>query len=409
MVKLFGPFKQLITMRGLPLKGSLRDEDLEIITEAGILIEGNCILQIGKFEAIRKNEKSSEIHEIEFPAVGLPAFVDAHTHICFAGSRSMDFALRNAGKTYLEIAAEDGGIWSTVQHSRSASDVELIERMNERLVSLAQIGITTIEIKSGYGLNPEHELRMLRCIQQVKQTSKLRIVPTCLAAHTLPKDFEGSHQEYLEMCLREILPKVKEEGLSQRVDIFTEKSAFGIEESKNYLLKAKKMGFDLTVHADQFSSGSAKMAVEVGAKSADHLEVITDEYIKFLASSETVATALPGASLGLGEPFAPARKLLNAGACVAIASDWNPGSAPMGNLVTQASILAAYEKLSTAEVFAGITFRAAHALGLKQLGRLEKSFKADFQAFATDDFREILYHQGRLQPKQVFSEGRLIQ
>ena len=205
--------------------------------------------------------------------------------------------------------------------------------------------------------------------------------------------------------LEEILPEVKEENLARRVDIFIEKSAFQPEESKLFLEKAKILGFDITVHADQFTPGSSRVAVEVGAKSADHLEATIDADIDFLAQSDTVAVALPGASLGLGEAFTPARKLLDAGAILAIASDWNPGSAPMGDLITQASILATFQKLTTAEVLAGMTFRSAYALGLEDRGVLAKGKKADFVAYETDNFQNILYKQGSLKAKSIYING----
>ena len=313
--------------------------------------------------------------------------------------------MRNAGKTYLEIAENGGGIWSSVQHTRKASEEELLKTILERINSLISQGITTIEIKSGYGLDVENELKMLRVIQKAQTFTKATLVPTCLSAHLKPRDFEGSSKDYLQYILREILPKVKAENLAKRVDIFIEKSAFLPEESKEFLLKAKELGFEITVHADQFTSGSSRIAVEVGAKSADHLEATIDEDIAFLAQSETVATALPGASLGLGEKFTPARKILDAGGILAIASDWNPGSAPMGNLITQASILATFEKLSTAEVLAGITFRSAFALNLEDRGTLEKGKKADFVTFKTDNFQNILYQQGSLKTDSVYING----
>jgi imidazolonepropionase len=249
---------------------------------------------------------------------------------------------------------------------------------------------------------------MLRIINKAQKYTKATIVPTCLSAHLKPKDFEGSSEEYLAYILTEILPIVKAESLAKRVDIFIEKSAFSPEESKNFLLKAKEMGFEITVHADQFTPGSSRIAVEVGASSADHLEATSDEDLDFLAKSDTVAVALPGASIGLGEPFTPARKILDAGGMLAIASDWNPGSAPMGNLISQASILATFQKLSTAEVLAGITFRAAKALNLEDRGRLTPDMKADFIVFNTDNYQNILYRQGELRPEMVFVDGEKI-
>ncbi|MCE3076586.1 imidazolonepropionase [Chryseobacterium gwangjuense] len=404
-MKLIGPFKQVVTLAHLPLRGKLSDEQLEIIVDGGILINNDKIQQVGNFETLKSENQNIEIEEVEGEQIVLPAFVDSHTHICFGGNRANDFAMRNAGKTYLEIAESGGGIWSSVQHTRNASEEELLKTLLERIDFLISLGITTIEVKSGYGLDVENELKMLRIIKKAQEQTKATLVPTCLSAHLKPRDFEGSNEEYLQYILTEILPKVKEENLAQRVDIFIEKSAFQPEESKDFLLKTKDLGFEITVHADQFTPGSSRIAVEVGAQSADHLEATIDEDIEFLAKSNTVATALPGASLGLGEKFTPARKLLDAGAIVAIASDWNPGSAPMGNLITQASILATFEKLTTAEVLAGMTFRSAFALGLEDRGRLTEGLKADFVTFKTNNFQNVLYNQGSLKAENIYIDG----
>lgn len=404
-MKLIGPFKQVVTLANLPLRGKLSDEQLEVIVDGGILVDDHKIQKVGNFENLKSENQNIEIEAIEGEQIVLPAFVDSHTHICFGGNRANDFAMRNAGKTYLEIAENGGGIWSSVQHTRNASEEELLKTLLERIDILISLGITTIEVKSGYGLDVENELKMLRIIKKAQSQTKATLVPTCLSAHLKPRDFEGDNKAYLDYILNEILPKVKEESLANRVDIFIEKSAFQPEESKEFLLKTKDLGFDITVHADQFTPGSSRIAVEVGAQSADHLEATIDEDIEFLAKSNTVATALPGASLGLGEKFTPARKLLDAGAILAIASDWNPGSAPMGNLITQASILATYEKLTTAEVLAAMTFRSAFALGLEDRGRLEKNMKADFVSYKTDNFQNVLYNQGSLIAENVFIDG----
>ena len=407
-MKLIGPFKQVVTLANLPLRGKLSDEQLEIIVDGGIVVDQDVIQKIGNFDTLRSENPGIEIEKIEGEQVVIPAFVDSHTHICFGGNRANDFAMRNAGKTYLEIAESGGGIWSSVQHTRNASEEELLKTLLERIKFLVDLGITTIEVKSGYGLDVENELKMLRIIKKAQESTKATLVPTCLSAHLKPRDFEGSNPEYLEYILTEILPKVKEEDLAKRVDIFIEKSAFQPEESKDFLLKTKDLGFEITVHADQFTPGSSRIAVEVGAKSADHLEATIDEDIDFLAQSDTVATALPGASLGLGEKFTPARKLLDAGAIVAIASDWNPGSAPMGNLITQASILATFQKLTTAEVLAGMTFRAAYALNLEDRGILETGKKADFVTFKTNNFQNVLYNQGSLKAEYVYIDGKQV-
>jgi len=408
-MKLIGPFKQIVTLANLSLRGKLSDEQLEIITDGGILIDQDKIFKVGNFNILQSENQNAQIEEIKGEQIALPAFTDSHTHICFGGNRANDFAMRNAGKTYLEIAESGGGIWSSVQHTRNASEEELLKTLLERIDILVSLGITTIEVKSGYGLDVENELKMMRIIKKAQSQTVATLVPTCLSAHLKPRDFDGDNKAYLDYILNEILPKVKEENLSQRVDIFIEKSAFQPEESKEFLLKTKDLGFEITVHADQFTAGSSRIAVEVGARSADHLEATIDEDIMFLAESDTVATALPGASLGLGEKFTPARKLLDAGAILAIASDWNPGSAPMGNLITQASILATYEKLTTAEVLAGITFRSAFALGLEDRGRLENGLKADFVTFKTDNFQNVLYNQGSLKTENIYINGNLVE
>lgn len=407
-MKLTGPFKQIVTLANLPLRGKLKDEQLEIISNSGILTRDGAIIKVGNFEQLQKENPEADIQLIESEQVCLPAFTDSHTHICFGGNRANDFAMRNSGKTYLEIAESGGGIWSSVVHTREASEEELLQSTLQRIEKLVSQGITTIEVKSGYGLDVENEIKMLRVIKRAQEKTKATLIPTCLSAHLKPRDFDGTNEDYLNYILEEILPIVKEEKLSNRVDIFIEKSAFQAEESKEFLLKAKAMGFELTVHADQFTPGSSRIAVEVGAKSADHLEATSDEDIDYLAQSDTVAIALPGASLGLGEQFSPARKILDAGGILAIATDWNPGSAPMGNLITQASILATFQKLSTAEVLVGITFRSAFALSLEDRGKLEEGKKADFVTFETDNFQNILYHQGSLSPKHIFIDGERI-
>jgi len=403
MKKLIGPFTQVLPLTGLPLKGALQDEQLNIIANGGVLIEDGVILAIDDFEKLRKNYPSAQIEEITGNHVLLPGFVDCHTHICFAGSRAKDYAMRNAGKSYLEIAASGGGIWDSVTQTRAATEAELSLPLSQRIKRHLSEGVTTIEVKSGYGLSVTEELKQLKAIRQAADKTRAHIIPTCLAAHIKPKDFDGDESEYLKYLLNDLLPKIKQQGLANRVDIFIEQSAFNTSDALFYLSKARQMGFEATVHADQFTTGGSEVAVKARAASADHLEASGDYEIKLLANSDTVAVTLPGASLGLGMGYGPARKLLDAGACLAIASDWNPGSAPMGDLLMQASVMAAAEKLNTAEVFAGLTFRASQALKLSDRGILTKGKLADMQAYPCNDYREILYQQGKLKPVRVWT------
>jgi imidazolonepropionase len=404
MKKLIGPFTQILPLTWLPLKGALRDEQLHIIQNGGVLVADGLILTVGGFDELRKANPSAQIEEIKGEQVLLPGFIDCHTHICFAGNRAKDYAMRIAGKTYLEIAKAGGGIWDTVTQTRAADEVTLTKQLVQRANRHLAEGITTIEVKSGYGLSLEEELKQLRAIKAASTQTKAKLVPTCLAAHMVPKDFTGSQQEYLEHVVNDLLPVLKKENLTNRVDIFIEESAINTENALVYLNKAKQMGFDITVHADQFTTGGSKVAVEVGALSADHLEASGDKEIKLLADSNIVAVTLPGASMGLGMPYAPVRKLLDAGACLAIASDWNPGSAPMGDLLMQAAVMSAAEKLSAAEVFAALTSRAASALKIER-GILAPGMPADMQAYPCTNYREILYYQGKLKPSQVWTGG----
>ncbi|WP_271766928.1 imidazolonepropionase [Aquimarina algiphila] len=408
--KLIGPFTQLISLENSNLKGPIKDENLTIIKEAGILIKGDKIDTIGPFSDLKNeiNASGTEIIELSSNYICVPGFIDCHTHICFSGSRARDYAMRNSGKSYLEIAKTGGGIWDTVTQTRLAKKEELTDGVIKRANSLLKNGITTVEVKSGYGLSIEEELKMLRAIQNANNTTKADLISTCLAAHILPKDFNGNHSAYLEEISNSLFPILKSEKLTNRIDAFVEQSAFTSTDIYAYFKKAKDMNFDITVHADQFTPGGSEIAIKTGAISADHLEASTQKEIDLLAKSNVISVALPGASIGLGCDFTPARKILNAGGALAIASDWNPGSAPMGDLLMQACILGTFEKLSNAELLAGITSRAAAALHLTDRGRLVSGMLADFNLFKTDHFNEIFYHQGKLTPSQVWKRGDLV-
>jgi imidazolonepropionase len=405
MVKLIGPFTQILPLSGLALKGALHDAQLRVIDKGGILVENGLIKATGKFDDLR--QKDIPVEEVSGHHVLIPGFIDCHTHLCFAGNRANDYALRNAGRTYQEIAKAGGGIWDTVTQTRAADEAVLLAGLLNRASRHLSEGVTTIEVKSGYGLNIHQELKQLKVIKAVKAWTAADLLPTCLAAHILPKDHPGTAREYLEQLLKDLLPKIKRNKLANRIDIFVEAGAFNTADALYYLAGCRKLGFDVTVHADQFTTGGSGVAVKAGALSADHLEASGSPEIKLLANSDTVAVVLPGASLGLGMPYAPARKLLDAGACLAIASDWNPGSAPMGDLLMQAAVLGAAEKLTTAETFAALTFRAAGALNLQDRGKLEPGMLADMQAYPCTDYREILYYQGKLKPEMVWKNGAL--
>ncbi len=407
-MELIGPISQLVTLQDLPLRGPISDNDLVVISNAGIAIENGTIVAVDNWDSLLTSFPNANIHALEGAYVAVPGYVDCHTHICFGGNRARDFALRNAGVSYLEIAQSGGGIWDTVTQTRKCNEQELTQIVIKNANKHLQLGVTTIEVKSGYGLSVEEEIKMLRAINSANNKTAADLVATCLAAHLKPKDFNGSNEAYLDYLVTNLFPVLQSENLTKRIDAFIETSAFSVSEIAPYLQSAKELGFDITIHADQFTTGGSEVALQYGAISADHLEASEDKEIEALANSNTIAVTLPGASVGLGCAFAPARKIIDKGGALAIASDWNPGSAPMGDLVCQASILATFEKLTTAEVFAGITFRAAAALNLFDRGRLIAGNKADFILYSTTDYRDILYYQGSLRPSKIWKSGKLV-
>lgn len=413
---LVGPFKQILTMNDLPSKGPIKDDQLEIIEDGGILVEDEVIAAVYNKEQFEKEKKhyrnksgDNSYYKISKDAVLIPGFIDSHTHMIYAGSRAKDYARRNAGESYLDIAKSGGGILSTVKCTREASFKQLKQLLFERGLTHIKCGITTTEVKSGYGLDLENELKTLRVIKNLKESRSLipELIPTCLSAHVKPDEFK-THEEYLDYIIKEILPIIKEEKLSDRVDIFIEEGAFNPEISLKFLEAAKEMGFKITVHADQFSTGGSEVAAKVGAISADHLEASGETEFSLLKEGNVIATVLPGASMGLGMHYAPARKMLDAGLCLVIATDWNPGTAPMGDLLIQAAVLGANQKLSIAETLSAITNRAAMALELNDRGIIKPQYLADFLVFPCSEYEDIFYNQGVLRPKQIWMKGTRI-
>lgn len=415
--QLIGPFTEMVTMDRLPHCGAIEDRQLEIVRDGGLLIEGETIvkvLQAMEFKEMRKKADRADapfqVFEVERDAVLLPGFIDSHTHMCFAGSRAKDYARRLAGESYLDLVHTGGGILSTVELTRQASEDELVSSLSLRARKHLLGGVTTAEVKSGYGLNLEDEVKMLRAIRRVNglEGPHPQLIPTCLAAHINPPEF-ASAAEYLDFVMGKVLPRVWEEHLAQRVDIYVEEGAFPPELAKTFLHDAKRLGFAATVHADQFSVGGSQVAAEVKAVSADHLEQSTDKELGLLMEGHVIATVLPGSSLGLGLPFAHAREMLDKGLCLVIASDWNPGSAPLGDLLTLAALLGANQKLSIAETLAGITVRAARVLGLEDRGVVREGMRADLVCFSCSSHDEVLYHQGALRPSLIIHGGRRLE
>lgn len=397
-----GPFSQILTMDFQDSGGPLSDQQLPLLENCWIRLEKGAITGLGHLSELL--QPHDHPFELETPFVCLPGLIDAHTHLCYAGSRASDFAARISGADYTEIAAAGGGILDTVRKTRYATVDELTQGLVGRVKTTLLQGVTTCEVKTGYGLTYDDEMKMLDAIRKAQAKVPVSLIPTCLAAHTRPPEYK-TNKEYLSSLTHRLLKTLVEGNFCHRIDIFVDDLAFSVDEARSYLSIAKQMGFQLVVHADQFTKGGALLAAELGALSADHLEVSGPNEFKAMKKGGVIPVVLPGACLGLGMPFPRCREILEAGLPLAIASDWNPGSAPMGNLLLQASLLAAACKLTTAETIAGITSRAAKALGLKDRGILKPGFRADFLLFPTSDHREILYSQGNLHPSKIYIQG----
>lgn len=395
---LIGPFVQILTMDGLKPNGHLQDTDLQIIPKGGILVQDGKIREVGSYEAMLK--AGHALFEIDFPAVATPGLIDAHTHVCYAGSRVSEYALRLQGKSYQDIMSQGGGILETVKQTRAASNEELELLLLKRAEKLALQGVTTCEVKSGYGLNVTDEVKMLRAIHEVSQKQPVELIPTCFGAQGKPPEFD-SKTEYLSYLLQDLLVLVRKLNLAKRVDICVGKESFSVEQARPFIKGAQELGYSICVHADQFSRGGALLAAEMHTLSADHLEVSTDDDFIALKKNNVIPIVLPGATLGLGIPFPPAKKILDHDLPLVIASDWNPGSAPMGNLLIQAALLGMAEHLTMAETLAAMTIRAACALELNDRGVLKFGMRADIIAFPCSDYREILYNQGSLSPINI--------
>jgi imidazolonepropionase len=343
--------------------------------------------------------------------VVLPGLVDSHTHAVFGGTREHEFERRLAGATYQEIAAAGGGILWSVRDLRARADDELLDLTAARLVESVRWGVTTVEVKSGYGLTVEDELRSLRIARRLDRGSGLpRVIPTFLGAHAVPPEFATDRAGYVRRVVDEMLPAVAEEGLARFCDVFCDEGAFTARETEAILTRARELGLGLKLHADEFSGlGGARLAARLGAVSADHLVAIDAAGIEALAAGPTVATLLPGTSffLRLGR-FAPARRLVDAGATVALATDFNPGSSMTQNLLLMAAFGCCLMGLRIDEALRAVTCGGARALAREDLGTLAPGAAGDLAVFAVPDYRHLVYHYGVGHVSAVVRNGRPI-
>jgi imidazolonepropionase len=383
--------KQILTLEKAARKGArhVQDEDLSPLTGHAILIEKNKIKWIGPQKEIPKPFYKKIKKEISAKnKIVMPAFTECHTHTVFAGERSGEFEMRNRGISYQEIAAKGGGILSTRKAVGAISKVDLLKQTQKRVDRFIQQGVATLEIKSGYGLDLENEIK---CLDVVKKLKGVNLVKTFLGAHAIPKEFTTA-KEYLGFLSEFVFPEVKKKKLADRVDIFIEKGFFSADDSRAYLQLAKKLGFDLVIHADQLSlSGGSQLAVELSALSADHVIQIQDSEIKKLAQSEVTSVLLPLADLYMKCAYPPARKLIDAGARVAIATDFNPGSCPSQD-VQMVGLLSRLEmKMTLPEVIVAYTLGASYALKRNALeGSLEVGKLAQL-IFLEDSYAGLFY------------------
>jgi imidazolonepropionase len=323
-----------------------------------------------------------------------PGLVDCHTHLAFGGWRAEEFEQRLLGRSYLEIAAAGGGIARTMRLTRAAGDDELAARAMGFLSEMLALGVTTVECKSGYGLDREHELRLLRLYQRLAKAQPVRLVPTFLGAHVVPPEFRDDRAAYLALLIDDLLPTIGREHLAAFCDVFVERSAFSVDEARRLLTAARSVGLGAKLHADQLSAGGgAELAAELGAVSADHLECASAAGVAAMARAGVVAVSLPLASLYLGQAPAPARQWIEAGAAVAVATDFNPGSAPSYHLPFALTLACTLQRMTPAEALKGATIIAARAVGLEaRVGSLEPGKAADFAVIDAPDVTHWLYH-----------------
>jgi imidazolonepropionase len=405
--------KQLVTVEshGKAYKSGEEMRGLGVMEHASVFIEDGVIQWVGPSDTFAGSlGPEADILDASM-FVALPGFVDAHTHALFAGTRENEFALRSEGKTYQEIAARGGGILSTVTATRSATKKELKKLANRRLDAMMKHGTTTVEIKSGYGLEPDAEIKMLEAIAELAQEHYTTIVATFLGAHAIPPEYKERRGAYIDLVCERMLPYVAKRNLAQFCDVFCEVGYFSVEESRQILKKGLSLGLRSKLHADEFNSiGGTQLAAELHAASVDHLEHVTDEDIRGLEESGTVAVVLPGVSFFLRNPYAPARKIIDAGIPVAIASDFNPGSCMSFSLPLMMTIACTQMSMTPEEAIAAATLNGAAALGLSDtLGSIEVGKQADIILYEIPNYRYLVYHFGSNHAVKVIKKGIILE
>ncbi len=405
---------QLVALKG-PARPRVGAElrELSIISNGAMLVADDLIKTIGtRYEIERLIEGAADCDVIDAGGrVVIPGFVDAHTHPVFAGTRAGEFEERAAGVTYHEIAARGGGIQSTVKATRAATLDDLVAAGRRYAGWFLRTGTTTVEAKSGYGLSLEDELKILRGIKQLDQETALSYVPTFLGAHTVPPEFCKRREEYISLLIDEMIPRVALEKLAEYCDVFCEANVFSTAESRRILTSARDHGLGIRLHADQLTlSGGAKLAAELGAVTADHLEHTDADGIAALKAAGVQPVLLPGSVYALGSSRYPqAREMIDAGLAVVLATDFNPGSSPTPSMPMVLSLASTHMKMSPAEAITAATVNASYSLGRgKEIGSLEPGKIADFVIHDCEDYRDLAYFFGIEHPWKVFASGSLV-
>jgi imidazolonepropionase len=402
--------RQLVTLAG-PARPRVGDElrELGVIADAALVVEDGCIVAGGSYaELCGRIPPHAELIDAGGSVV-TPGFVDAHTHLVFAGSRAAEFEQRIGGATYQQIAAAGGGILRTVALTRASSEDELVSEARKHLDWMLRAGTTTAEAKSGYGLERATELRMLRVLARLDAEGPVRIVPTLLAAHCVPPEFAGRREEYVRWIAEELIPEVAAAGLAKYCDAFCDDHAFTVEESRTVLTAARRHGLRLRVHAEQFRPGTgAALAAELGAATADHLEAAEDEVLQVLKDAGVQPVMLPGSVFALGRSnYPPARKMVESGLAIVLATDFNPGSSPIASMPFILSLACLQMGLTPAEALTAATINAAWSLDLgNSIGSLEAGKQADFLIHEFTDYRELAYYIAAPARPRVFVAGR---
>ena len=401
---------ELVTCRGAAPKRGAEMADIGLIKNGGVLIHDDVIFAVGTTEELDKLiDDSYEIVDATGKTV-MPGFVDSHTHFIFGGYRAEEFGWRLKGDTYMSIMQRGGGINATVVPTKEATVEQLVEVGRERLNRMLEFGVTTVEGKSGYGMDCDTEIKQLRAMKELDRTHPVDVVTTFLGPHSVLPQWKGREREFIDYLLTEVMPMVKEENLAEFADIFCEKNVFEIEDSEYYLTKAKEMGFKLKVHADEIVSlGGAELASRTGAVSADHLQKASDDGIKQMAQSAVISTLLPATAFCLKEPFAPARKMIEAGCAVALASDLNPGSCFSNNIPLLVALGCIHMGMSIEEVITALTINGAAAVGRADtIGSIEKGKKADIIMLKYPSIHFMPYHTAINLVETVIKNGETV-